>query len=135
MSNKKHKIGITFGTYDLLHVGHVRIFQRAKNLCENLIVGVSSDSLNFKKKSTFPIYNENDRMEIVRSISYVDDVFLEESLEEKIEYIKKYNADVLFMGDDWKGKFDFCNELCEVVYLSRTKNISTSETVNSIKKN
>ncbi len=118
---------ITFGTFDLLHVGHVRIIQRAAELGDHLIVGVSSDALNFSKKAKLPVYNEADRMEIVRALKGVDEVFLEESLELKREYIVAAKADILVMGDDWAGKFDWCGDVCKVVYLPRTPEISTTE--------
>lgn len=97
---------ITFGTFDVLHIGHIKILERAKKYGDRLIVGVSSDALSFSKKQRYPVYPENERCEIIRSLQYVDDVFLEESLELKGEYIKKYKADILIMGNDWEGKFD-----------------------------
>lgn len=117
---------ITFGTYDLLHVGHVRILQRAAKMGDSLIVGVSSDDLNFTKKGRRPVYNERDRMEIVGNIKGVEAVFLEESLEKKAEYIRLWHANVLVMGDDWRGKFDFVSDICRVEYLERTEGISTT---------
>ncbi|WP_119942821.1 adenylyltransferase/cytidyltransferase family protein [Neorhizobium sp. NCHU2750] len=127
------KTVITFGTFDMLHVGHIRILERAKRLGDRLLVGVSSDELNFRKKQKSAIYNEQDRMEIIRSIAFVDDVFLEESLELKGEYIKQFSADILVMGDDWEGRFDMFNDLCQVVYLPRTLGISTTETLEYIR--
>ena len=124
---------ITFGTYDVLHVGHVRILQRARALGDYLIVGVSTDALNFSKKKKYQIYNESDRMEIVRSIAGVDEVFLEHSLEQKGEYIDHYKADLLVMGDDWAGRFDEWKSHCEVVYLPRTEGISTTMTLEGIR--
>ena len=120
------KIGITFGTYDLFHIGHLNIIKRAKELCDYLVIGVSSDELNFSKKQVYPIFKLQDRKNIVKSLKYTDEVFTEESLEKKREYILKYKADVLIMGDDWEGKFDFLNDICTVIYLPRTKNISTT---------
>lgn len=117
---------ITFGTYDLFHIGHVNILERAKQLGDELYVGVSSDALNFKKKQVYPMYTEDDRMKIIGSMKCVDHVFLEESLELKRHYIEEIGADVLVMGDDWEGKFDFCKDLCEVIYLPRTPDISTT---------
>ncbi len=118
---------ITFGTYDLFHVGHLRLLQRAASLGDYLIVGVSTDELNFSKKQKMPVFSESDRFEIIDSLKMVDHVFAEESLELKGEYIKKYRADILVMGDDWSGKFDHFSHLCEVVYLPRTPEISTTE--------
>jgi glycerol-3-phosphate cytidylyltransferase len=123
---------ITFGTYDLLHIGHIKILERAKKLGDKLIVGVSSDKFNFQKKNKYPVYNENDRMDIIKAIKYVDEVFLEESFELKKEYIKKYNADILVMGSDWDGKFDYLKDTCEIKIFDRTENISTTETINKI---
>ena len=118
---------ITFGTFDLFHIGHLNILRRAKELGQHLTVGVSSDALNFLKKKRYPVYPETHRMEIVRSIRFVDDVFLEESLERKRDYIRDHQADMLVMGDDWQKQFDFCSDLCEVVYLERTPIISSTE--------
>ena len=117
---------ITFGTYDLFHIGHLQILERASALGQRLVVGVSSDALSYEKKASYPIYNENDRMRIVEAIACVDQVFLEESLEQKAEYISKYSADKLVMGDDWAGKFDCFSNLTEVIYLPRTAGISTT---------
>lgn len=125
---------ITFGTFDVFHIGHLNILRRAKELGSTLIVGVSSDDFSFKKKGRFPFYQENDRLSIISGIKYVDSVFLEESLELKIEYIKKYKADVLVMGDDWTGKFDYLSEITNVVYLERTPTVSTSSIIEVIKK-
>lgn len=125
---------ITFGTFDVLHIGHIKILERAKKYGDRLIVGVSSDALSFSKKQRYPVYPENERCEIIRSLQYVDDVFLEESLELKGEYIKQYKADILIMGNDWEGKFDMFKNLCEVIYLPRTEGISTTKLITEIKK-
>ena len=117
---------LTFGTFDLLHVGHVRLLSRARELGDRLIVGVSSDNLNFTKKNKYPEFSQDERMEIISMIKGIDGVFLEESLELKDFYLQEYGADILVMGDDWSGKFDFCKEVCEVIYLPRTDNISTT---------
>jgi glycerol-3-phosphate cytidylyltransferase len=129
------KVVITFGTFDLFHIGHLNILQRAASFGDRLVVGVSSDALNYSKKSIYPVYCQEDRRNIVNSIQYVTETFFEESLELKAQYIKRYNADVLVMGNDWEGKFDHLSDICEVVYLTRTSNISTSETKDAIKKN
>jgi glycerol-3-phosphate cytidylyltransferase len=121
---------ITFGTFDLLHIGHVKILERAKQLGDKLIVGVSSDEFNFLKKNHYPVYNETERMEIIKSIKYVDYVFLEESFELKKKYIVDYKADILVMGSDWNGKFDDLG--IDVCIFDRTDNISTTETINKI---
>ena len=126
MEEKKPQTVITFGTFDLFHVGHLRLLQRAKAYGGRLVVGVSSDDLNVKKKRKLPIIPQNHRVEIIKGISGVDEVFLEESLELKPAYIQQYDADILVMGKDWEGKFDALNNLCQVVYVKRTENISTS---------
>jgi glycerol-3-phosphate cytidylyltransferase len=123
---------ITFGTYDVFHLGHLRLLQRARELGDFLIVGVSTDELNFSKKGRYPVQSENERKEIVGALRCVDEVFDEESLELKGEYIERHRADVLVMGDDWEGKFDVFSELCKVVYLPRTPSISTTEIIEKI---
>ncbi|WP_262689754.1 adenylyltransferase/cytidyltransferase family protein [Kordiimonas aestuarii] len=123
---------LTFGTYDLLHVGHVRLLKRAAALGDKLIVGVSSDELNISKKGRAPVYSTAERLEIVRSLSCVDEAFIEHSLEAKGDYIREHKADVLVMGDDWAGRFDMFGNLCEVVYLTRTEGISTTYLISSI---
>lgn len=120
---------ITFGTFDVFHVGHINILERCATLGDTLVVGVSSDALNFSKKQRNPIYCEQDRLKIIQSLSFVDEVFIEHSLEKKREYIEFYKADVLAMGDDWKGRFDEFSDICEVVYFPRTPSISTSEII------
>ncbi|MEQ9880618.1 adenylyltransferase/cytidyltransferase family protein [Pectobacterium brasiliense] len=124
---------ITFGTFDVFHIGHINILERAKKLGDYLIVGISSDELNFIKKNRHPIYGQKDRLKILSSLNFVDAVFIEESLELKLEYIKKYQANVLVMGDDWLGKFDWVKPTCEVVYLPRTPSISTTEIIEIVK--
>ncbi|MDC1256002.1 adenylyltransferase/cytidyltransferase family protein [bacterium] len=129
--NNKHVI--TFGTFDVLHVGHINILERAASLGARLVVGVSSDNLNIQKKGRAPIYSEQDRVKIISSLKFVDEVFIEESLELKAQYIKDFNADILVMGDDWQGKFDHFNNICEVTYLERTPSISTTEIIEIVK--
>ena len=124
---------VTFGTYDLLHIGHVNLLRRAKELGTRLIVGVSSDELNFRKKGLHPAYCIEDRLGIVQAVRYVDEVFIEHSLEEKRAYLLQHRADVLVMGDDWAGKFDEFSDICRVVYLKRTEGISTTEVKTHIK--
>ena len=94
---------ITFGTFDVFHVGHLRVVERAASLGDRLVVGVSADALNERKKGRSPVYSQAERMEIVAALRAVDEVFLEESLEQKRDYILEHGADVLVMGDDWKG--------------------------------
>jgi len=123
---------ITFGTFDVLHVGHVRVLNRAASFGDRLVVGVSSDALNFAKKGRKPIFDQDERLEIVANLKVVDAVFVEESLELKREYVLEHHADVLVMGDDWEGKFDFLNDICKVVYLPRTPSISTTGIIEHI---
>ena len=124
---------ITFGTFDVLHIGHVSILERARQLGDYLIVGVSSDELNRRKKGRVPIYCQDHRLRIIRSLRCVDEVFLEESLEKKAEYITQFGAHVLVMGDDWQGRFDEMRQYCEVAYLPRTPAISTTEVIEVVK--
>ena len=124
---------ITFGTFDLFHIGHLNMLERAKAYGDYLIVGISSDQLNFVKKQKYPLYYQEHRIRIISALNCVDEVFVEESLELKGTYIKKYNADVLLMGNDWAGKFDNFKSICEVVYLDRTPSISTTELIEIIK--
>jgi len=124
---------ITFGTFDVLHIGHVRILQRAKAHGDHLTVGLSSDELNFSKKGRNPIYPFSSRSELLSSMRFVDAVFMEESLDKKRDYILQHKADVLVMGNDWEGKFDEFRDVCDVVYLPRTPSISTTEIIEIIK--
>jgi glycerol-3-phosphate cytidylyltransferase len=124
---------LTCGTFDVFHIGHLRMLRRAKELGEELYVGVSSDQLNFSKKKRYPIYDETQRMEIVNGLKSVNFVFLEESLEAKKDYILKYDIDLFVIGDDWKGKFDHLKSVCDVLYLERTPSISTTELIEIIK--
>lgn len=128
---------ITFGTFDLFHIGHLNILEKCKNyqgLNNIVIVGVSSDKLNYEKKNLYPIINESDRETIIKSIRYVDIVFKEESLEQKLDYCKTFKANVLIMGDDHKGKFDYLKDFLDIdiIYLPRTKDISTTNIRNKI---
>lgn len=123
---------VTFGTYDLFHVGHANLLQRAAALGDILLVGVSTDELNMSKKGRKPLYSYEDRVKIISSLRYVNLCFAEESLEKKADYLRYYEADVLVMGDDWKGKFDHLREVCDVVYLERTPSVSTTEIIEVI---
>ena len=118
---------VTFGTYDLFHVGHLNILRRAKDLGDRLVVGVSSDELNFRKKQLRPTYPLDHRLAIVESIRYVDEVFVEDALELKRDYLIEHHADILVMGDDWEGRFDEFSDVCRVVYLPRTVGISSTD--------
>ena len=117
---------ITYGTFDLFHIGHLNLLKRAKALGDYLIVAVSSDEFNLEKGKVCKI-KDTDRMQIVEAIKYVDQVIPETSWDQKIEDVKKYDVDVFVMGDDWKGKFDFLKDYCEVVYLPRTEGISSTQ--------
>ncbi|MRS15525.1 adenylyltransferase/cytidyltransferase family protein [Enterobacteriaceae bacterium RIT691] len=124
---------ITFGTFDLFHIGHLNILTRARQLGDRLIVGVSSDALNIRKKGRTPVYDQQDRMQILEALKCVDAVFLEESLEKKADYIQQFDANVLVMGDDWTGRFDAVSRDCEVIYLPRTPSISTTSVIEVVK--
>lgn len=126
MSNKAKRV-ITFGTFDLFHIGHLNILKRARALGDHLVVGVSSDELNYSKKGRYPVYPLEHRLQIVEAIRYVDEVFIEERLELKHDYLCRHKIDMLVMGDDWRGRFDEFGDVCEVVYLERTPVISSSE--------
>lgn len=116
---------LTYGTFDLLHVGHIRLLARAKALGDSLIVGLSTDEFNaIKHKSSFLPFEQ--RREILEAIRYVDKVIPETCWEQKVADIKEHDVDIFVMGDDWAGEFDFLKEHCEVIYLSRTNDISSS---------
>lgn len=123
---------ITYGTFDLFHVGHLNILKRAKKLGDYLIVAVSSDDFNAKKgKKAY--HSIEDRVKILKSIKYVDEVILEEYWEQKITDVQHNNVDVFVMGHDWEGEFDFLQSYCEVVYLPRTDGISTTKIKKDLK--
>ncbi|EMK3306567.1 adenylyltransferase/cytidyltransferase family protein [Vibrio vulnificus] len=127
------KTVITYGTFDLFHIGHVRLLKRLSKMGDKLVVGISSDEFNkVKGKSSFFSYRE--RAEIVASCKYVNEVFPEDNWEQKKDDILKYEASIFAIGDDWKGEFDYLNELCEVIYLERTKDISTTDIKKSLSK-
>ena len=123
----------TFGTFDVFHVGHLRILERAAALGDRLVVGVSSDALNIAKKGRAPVFPQDERMRLVSALRCVDAVFLEESLERKRDYLLHHKADVLAMGDDWKGRFDEFSDVCRVVYFERTPAISTTAVIEKIR--
>ena len=129
----KEKIVITYGTFDLFHIGHLKLLKRLSNLGNKLIVAVSTDEFNaLKGKKTIIPFEQ--RAEIVENIKCVDMVIAENSWEQKINDIKNYNVNIFAMGNDWKGKFDFLKEYCEVVYLDRTEGISSTQLKNTLKK-
>lgn len=121
------KVVITYGTFDLFHVGHLNILRRAKALGDYLIVGLSTDTFNKHAKNKFTVISYEDRKEILESLKFVDLVIPECNWEQKIQDVKSYNVDTFVMGHDWEGEFDFLKEQCEVVYLPRTQSISSSE--------
>lgn len=127
-------IVLTCGTFDLFHIGHLKVLQRARSLGSKLIVGVSSDALNVTKKQRKPIYSQDQRMEIVSNLKCVDEVFLEETLEDKLTYLQEHNAKIFVIGDDWEGKFDWLKDHgIQVCYLQRTPMISTTAIIETIK--
>ncbi len=116
---------LTYGTFDLLHVGHVNLLRRARALGDRLVVGLSSDAFNtLKQKQSTQCYA--DREAVLRAVRYVDDVFPEETWQQKAQDIRRLGADMLVMGSDWTGHFDELLRLCEVRYLPRTEDISSS---------
>jgi glycerol-3-phosphate cytidylyltransferase len=117
---------ITYGTFDIIHTGHINLLQRAKEYGDYLIVALSSDAFNaMKGKKSYYTYEQ--RKAILEAVRYVDQVIPENTWEQKAGDVQKYNVDVFVMGDDWKGKFDFLASYCEVVYLPRTIGISTTK--------
>ncbi|MEH6993737.1 glycerol-3-phosphate cytidylyltransferase [Neobacillus drentensis] len=117
---------ITYGTFDLMHMGHINLLKRAKDLGDYLVVAISTDEFNaLKNKKSYHSY-ENRKM-ILEAIRYVDEVIPESTWEQKAEDVKNHDIDVFVMGDDWKGKFDFLRDHCEVVYLPRTVGVSTTK--------
>jgi glycerol-3-phosphate cytidylyltransferase len=129
---KKYKIGYTTGVYDMFHIGHLNILRRAKEQCDYLIVGVTTDELCYKRKNKYPIINETERMEIVGAIRYVDKVVPQADMD-KLKAVKELQADVVFVGSDWKGtdawnmyEKDFAENGCTVVYLDHTDGISST---------
>lgn len=129
---KKYKIGYTTGVFDMFHIGHLNILSRAKEQCETLVVGVTTDELCYKRKQKYPIINEQERMAIVGAIRYVDKVIPQSDMD-KIRPVKELGADVVFVGSDWKGtdvwiqyEIEFAAVGCNVVYLDHTDGISSS---------
>ncbi len=122
---------LTYGTFDLLHYGHINLLRRAKQLGDYLVVGLSTDEFNqLKNKKSFFPYDKRKMM--LEAIKYVDEVIPETSWDQKLTDVKKHNIDVFVMGDDWEGKFDYLKEYCEVIYLPRTKDISTTDIKNDL---
>ena len=124
---------ITYGTFDLFHIGHLEILRRAKELGGFLVVAISTDEFNWNEKGKRCVYPYEERAAIVRAINYVDEVIPEECWEQKSTDLREHNIDVFVMGDDWDGKFDELLDQCEVVYLPRTQGISSSEVKATVK--
>lgn len=129
---KKYKIGYTTGVYDMFHIGHLNILRRAKEQCDYLIVGVTTDTLCYARKNKYPIIPETDRMAIVAEMRCVDQVVLQEDMD-KLAAVKKYHVDAVFVGSDWKGtdawnryEKEFAEVGCTVVYLDHTEGISST---------
>lgn len=129
---KKYKIGYTTGVYDMFHIGHLNILKRAKEQCDYLIVGVTTDELCFARKQKYPIICEAERMEIVQAIRYVDRVVPQADMD-KLRAVREYGADAVFVGSDWKGtpaweayEKEFAQVGCSVVYLDHTEGISST---------
>ena len=118
---------ITYGTFDLLHYGHINLLRRARQMGDYLIVGLSTDEFNWDEKQKKCYFSYEKRKQLLEAIRYVDLVIPEENWEQKRTDVKEYHVDTFVMGDDWKGKFDFLKDYCEVIYLPRTQNISTTE--------
>ena len=117
---------ITYGTFDLLHYGHINLLQRAKQYGDYLIVALSTDEFNWNEKQKKCYFTYEERMRLLEAIRYVDLVIPEENWKQKVTDVQEYHIDTFVMGDDWKGKFDFLKEYCDVVYLPRTPEISTT---------
>ena len=124
---------ITYGTYDLLHYGHVNLLRHAKEYGDYLIVALSTDEFNWNMKQKKSYFSYEERKHLVEAIRYVDLVIPENNWEQKISNIKEFKVDVFVIGDDWRGKFDFLKEYCEVVYLPRTPEISTIQIKENLK--
>ncbi|WP_251392319.1 glycerol-3-phosphate cytidylyltransferase [Mediterraneibacter agrestimuris] len=117
---------ITYGTFDLLHYGHINLLEKAKKQGDYLIVALSTDEFNLKEKNKRCFFPFEERKKLLEAIRYVDLVIEERSWEQKSQDIKEYHIDTFVMGDDWEGKFDFLKEYCEVLYFPRTPEISTT---------
>lgn len=125
---------LTYGTFDLLHYGHINLLQRAKAMGDYLVVGLSTDEFNsLKGKKCYFTYEKRKKM--LEALRCVDLVIPENSWEQKVEDVKEFKIDTFVMGDDWEGKFDFLKDYCNVVYLSRTPEISTTKIKNDINTN
>lgn len=126
---------ITYGTFDLLHYGHINLLKRAKALGDYLIVVLSTDEFNLNSKQKRCYFSYEVRKQLLESVRYVDLVIPENSWEQKVEDIKEFKVDTFVMGNDWEGKFDFLKDYCEVIYLPRTPEISTTQIKKNLKNN
>ena len=124
---------ITYGTYDLLHYGHINLLRRARALGDYLIVALSTDEFNWNSKQKKRYFTYEQRKQLLEAIRYVDLVIPEKNWEQKKEDVREFKVDVFVMGDDWKGKFDFLKDQCEVIYLPRTPEISTTQIKTQLK--
>lgn len=124
---------ITYGTFDLLHYGHINLLRRAKKLGDYLIVALSTDEFNWNSKQKKCYFSYEKRKMLLEAIRYVDLVIPEENWEQKVNDIKEFKIDTFVMGNDWEGKFDFLKDECKVVYLPRTKEISTTQIKRDLK--
>ena len=126
---------ITYGTFDLLHYGHINLLRRAKELGDYLIVALSTDEFNWNQKQKICYFTYEQRKQLLEAIRYVDLVIPEENWEQKVSDVKEFRVDTFVMGNDWEGKFDFLKDHCKVVYLPRTPEISTTQIKQELKKN
>lgn len=126
---------ITYGTFDLLHYGHINLLKRVKQMGDYLVVCLSTDEFNKNSKNKECYFSYEIRKQLLESIRYVDLVIPENNWDQKIDDIKEFGIDTFVMGDDWKGKFDFLKDYCEVIYLPRTKEISTTKIKKDLEKN
>lgn len=124
---------ITYGTFDLLHYGHINLLQRAKAMGDYLIVALSTDEFNSVEKNKVTYFTYEERKRLLEAIRYVDLVIPETSWEQKVSDVKEFRVDTFVIGDDWRGKFDFLKDYCEVVYLERTPEISTTKIKSDLK--
>jgi len=125
---------ITYGTFDLLHYGHINLLRRAKQHGDYLIVALSTDEFNWNKKQKKCYFDYEKRKQLLEAVRYVDLVIPEDNWDQKISDVKEYHVDTFVMGDDWKGKFDFLSDYCEVVYLERTPEVSTTQIKSDLNK-
>lgn len=124
---------ITYGTFDLIHYGHINLLKRAKELGDYLIVALSTDEFNWNSKQKKCYFPYDERQKLLEAIRYVDLVIPEENWEQKITDVQLYKVDTFVIGDDWAGKFDFLKDYCDVVYLPRTPEISTTQIKRDLK--